>query len=96
MGWRRRGGAGEKLKDVFTDHSFIYVSKIDGMCDKVGVQQEVSTGGTSSVDDSEPMVIELSEGVCAEAASEPSAVGSKDIVRLCIACKTKDQGGGRI
>ena len=96
MVWRRTGGAGEKLKDVSTDHSFIYVSKIDSVCDEVSVQQVIATGGASLVDDSESMVIELSEGVCAEATSEPSAVGSKDIVRLCIACKTKDQGGGRI
>ena len=42
------------------------------------------------------MVIELSEDARAEAASESSAVGSKDTVRLCVAGETKDQDGGRI
>ena len=42
------------------------------------------------------MVIELSENGRAEAASESSAVGSKDTVRLCVASETEDQGGGRI
>ena len=45
----RRRGAGEKLKDVFTDHSLLYVSEIDGVCDEVGVQQVVTTAAASSV-----------------------------------------------
>ena len=42
-----RRGAGEKLKDVFTDHSLLYVSKIDTVCDKVSVQRVVILGGAS-------------------------------------------------
>ena len=42
------------------------------------------------------MVKELSEDARAEAASESSAVGSKDTVQFCVAGETKDQGGGRI
>ena len=45
----RRRGAGEKLKDMFTDHSFLYASKVDTVCDEVSVQQVVTTGAVSSV-----------------------------------------------
>ena len=42
------------------------------------------------------MVKEFSEDACAETASEPNAVGSKDTVRLYIAGEAKDQGGGGV
>ena len=42
------------------------------------------------------MVKEFSEDACAETVSEPSAVGSKDTVRLYIAGEAKDQGGGGV
>ena len=45
----RRRGADEKLKDVFTDHSFLYVPKIDSVCDEVSLQQVVTIGIASSV-----------------------------------------------
>ena len=49
IGAFRRRGADEKLKDVFTDHSFRYVSKIDSVCDEVSVQQVAVIGGASSI-----------------------------------------------
>ena len=42
------------------------------------------------------MVEELPEDARAEAASESSAMWSKDAVRLCVAGETKDQAGRRI
>ena len=45
----RRRGAGEKLKDVFTDHSFLYVSKIGTVGHEIGIQQVVIIGGASEV-----------------------------------------------
>ena len=48
MGSCRRG-ARDKLKDMFTDHSFLYISKIDSVCNEVDVQQVVIIGAVSSV-----------------------------------------------
>ena len=42
------------------------------------------------------MTIELSEDARAEAASESSAVGGKDTIRLCVAGETEEQGRSRI
>ena len=63
---------------MFTDHSFLHASKIDSVRDEVSIQQVVIIWAASSVDDSEPMVIELSEDVRAKATSEASAMGTKD------------------
>ena len=94
---RRRGGAAdEKLEDVFTDRSSLYVSEIDTVCDQIDFQQITATGVVPSMQDPQPVVKEFSENACAEAASESSTMEGKGTVRFCIAGKTEHQMGGRV
>ena len=45
----RMGGVSEKLEDVVADRSFLYVSKVDIVCDQVGGQKITADGVESSV-----------------------------------------------
>ena len=73
---------------------FLDVSEIGTMCDEAGVHKEIVRGiAATGVYDGQIIVEELLKNASTEAASESSAVWSKDGVRLYIIDQTENQVG---
>jgi len=81
------------LEDMITDHSFLHVSRIDTVCDEIGIRVESLPIISAAVHEPQISVEESPESLCAEASSKLGAVWGKGMVRLCVAGETEDQMG---